>query len=139
MPAPDSDTDVPAVRQDQAGGRQARHETAVAAVFRQVQDVAVGKPGELGCELVALSRRRRDRHGEAVLQLPRDLAFQAAEVIDIGDDAVADFAADRGDQRHAARRHVNDLAREFAPVGQHVAPQQTDPDTLKAPPVLGMR
>ena len=48
--------------------RLARHDAAVAAVFRQVEDVAVGEPGELGGELVALARRRRDRHGEAVLE-----------------------------------------------------------------------
>src|SRR6478735_12710985 len=37
--------------------RIARHDTIVAAVFRQIEDVAVGEPGQLGRELVALSRR----------------------------------------------------------------------------------
>jgi hypothetical protein len=59
---------------------------------------------------VALAGGRRDGHGEAILQRPRDLAFQTAEVIHIGDDAFADIAADRRDQRHAAGRHIDDLA-----------------------------
>ena len=50
-------------------------DTAVAAVFRQVEDVAVGEPGELGGELVALAGSP-DRHGKAVLEIARDLAFQ---------------------------------------------------------------
>ena len=36
---------------------------------------------------------RRDRHGKAVLKRARDRAFQAAEMVDIGDDAFADIAA----------------------------------------------
>ena len=64
-------------------------DAAVAAVFRQAEDVAVGEPGELGGELVALARRRRDRHGKAVLEQARDLAFEPAEMVDIGDDALA--------------------------------------------------
>ena len=66
-------------------------------------------------------------------------AFQPAEMIDIGDDAFADVAADRRDQRHAAGRHIDDLAGKFAAVGQHVAAEQIDADALMAPALLGMR
>src|SRR3954454_20695534 len=47
-----------AVLERQHRDRVARHDTIVAAVFRQVENVAVGEPGQLCCELVALSRRR---------------------------------------------------------------------------------
>src|SRR6266852_1995135 len=47
-------------------GRIARCDTAVAAVCGQAEDMAVGEPGELGGELVALAHRRRDRHGKAI-------------------------------------------------------------------------
>jgi hypothetical protein len=40
-------------------------------------------------------------------------------MVDIGDDALARLADDGRD--HAAGRHVDDLARIFAAVGQHVA------------------
>ena len=46
-------------------------------------------------------------------------------------------AADRRNQRHAARRHVDDLAGKLAAVGQHVAAEQVDLDALVAAAVLG--
>ena len=128
--------EIDAVRQDQAADRIARDDTAVAAVFRQTENMAVGEPGELGGELVAFARRRRNRHGEAVLKQPRDLAFEPAQMIDIGDDAFAWCAADRRDQRHAAGRHVDDLTGKFAPVRQHVAAEQIDLHALMAAAVL---
>ena len=99
----DAAGDVDAVGQDQAGGRIARRHAAVTAIFRQAEDVAVGEPGELGGELVALARGRRDRHGEAVRELARDHAFQPADMIDIGDDAFARLAGNRRDQAPCRR------------------------------------
>ncbi len=71
-----------------------RCDTAVAAVFRQIEDVTVGEPGQLGCELVAFARRGRDRHCEAVLEVAGHLAFEPSDMIDVGDDALADLAGD---------------------------------------------
>src|SRR5580693_4899133 len=68
--------EVDAVRHDQTADRVARYDTAVAAVFRQAEDVAVGEPGELGGELVALARGRPDGHRETVLEDARDAAFE---------------------------------------------------------------
>ena len=68
--------------------------------------------------------------------MARDLAFEAAEMVDIGDDAFADVAAHRRDQRHAAGRHVDDLAGIFAAVRQHVAAEQVDAHALVAPAFL---
>ena len=72
-------------------------------------------------------------------ELARDLALQPAEMVDIGDDAVADIAGNRRDQGDAAGRHVDDLAGEFAAIRQHVAAQQVDADALMAPAFLGVR
>ena len=111
----------------------------MAAIFRQAEDVAVGEPGELGGELVALALGRRDGHGEPVREYARDVPFQSAQVIHIGDHPFAGLAADRRDQRHAAGRHVDHLAGKFAPVRQHVAAQEVDADALKPPTFLAER
>ena len=109
----------------------------MAAVFRQIEDVAVGKPGQLRGELVALARRRADGHCKTVVDDARDLAFDAADMIEVGDDAIADRSDARAEQGKAARRHVDDLAREFTAVRQHVSSKQMHFDALKAAPIGG--
>src|SRR6266700_5173776 len=89
---------VDAVGQDQSRHRIARGDAAIAAVLRQSENASVGEPGELGGELVALARRRRDGHGEAVLELPRNDAFQTPDMIHIGNDPLAGLAGDGRDQ-----------------------------------------
>src|ERR1700722_19004591 len=135
----DSAGEVDAVRHDQAARRFLRRDAAVAAVFRRIEQVAIGEPGELGSKLVALSLGGCDRHRKTALELARDVAFEAAQVIDIGDDALAGLGARRRHHRHTARRHINDLAWEFAPVRQHVAAEQIDIDPLEAATVLTQR
>jgi hypothetical protein len=130
---------IDAVGQDEPRHRVARGDAAVAAIFRQSQNATVGEPGELGGELVALARRGRDRHGEAVLELPRDDPFQPPDVIHIGDDAFARLAGDRRDQSHAAGRHIDDLTGKLAPIRQHVAPEQVDLHALEPPALLAQR
>ena len=68
-------------------------------------------------------RRTRavDRHGEAAFEYAHDLAVDAADMIDIGDHALAETAGDRRHQRRAARRHVDGLAGIFAPVLEHTS------------------
>ena len=111
----------------------------MAAVFRQVKDDAVGKPGELSGKHVALPRRCRDRHGKAVLQLAGDLAFQAAQMVHVSNDAVADGARNRREQGDTAGRYVDDLTGEFAAIRQHIAALQVDPDALMPPALFGVR
>src|SRR6185437_8108874 len=135
----DAAGDVDAARQDQPRDRIARREAAMAAVFRQVEDLPVGEPGELRGKLVALAQCRRNAHGEAVLDEAGDLALEPAEMVDIGDDAFAGIANHRSDQGYAAGRHVDDLTRKFAPVGEHVAAEQVDLDPLMAPAFLRQR
>jgi hypothetical protein len=132
----DAGRDIGAVRQDQPCYGIARREAAVAAVFRQIEDLPVG---ELGGELIALARGRRDHHGKAVVEKARDLAFEPAEMIGIGDHSFARIAYDRRNHGHAARRYVDHLARKFAAIGQHVASEQVDLDALMPPAFLGPR
>src|SRR3984957_10327142 len=96
----DAAGDVDAVRHDQAARRFLRRDAAVAAVFRRIEQVAIGEPGELGSKLVALSLGGCDRHRKTVLKMARDVALKAAQVVDIGDDALAGLGADRHHHRH---------------------------------------
>ena len=66
-------------------------------------------------------------------------AFQPSDVIDIGDDALAELRQYRRDQRHAAGRHVDDLTRKFAPVRQHIAAEQVHFHTLETSAFLAVR
>src|SRR3954470_22447162 len=78
----DPNGDVRAVWQNQTPGWIAWGHTAVTTVLRQAQNVAIGEPGELGGELVALARGGRDRHGKAILELPSNDTFQPADMVD---------------------------------------------------------
>src|SRR5581483_11902145 len=112
----DAAADIETVRHDEPARRIARHDAAVAAILGQAEDVAVGEPCELGRELIALACGCPDGHGEAVLEGARDTTFEAAEMIHIGDDALARRARNRRNKRHAAGRHVDDLAGKLAAV-----------------------
>ena len=90
----------------------------------------------------SLSRLRAvapTRHRKAVVDDAGDLALDPADMVEIGDHAVADIADAGRQQRQAARRHIDDLAGKLAPVRQHVAAEQMHLDPLKAPPLLGGR
>ena len=73
------------------------------AIFRQIEDIAVGQPGELGGELVAFARGGADRHGKAIVDDPGDFAFDPADMVEIGNHAVADIADAGGEQSQSAR------------------------------------
>ena len=107
----------------------------MAAVFRQVELVLVGEPGELRGKLVLLAIGRDDRHREAVVERARDDAFDAADMIDIGDDLFARLADPVGAEGDIARRHVGDLARMLGAVFQHEAAIDFHADALKIPPL----
>jgi hypothetical protein len=53
--------------------------------------LAVCKPGELVGKFVAAAQGRRDRHGKVVAGGAGAAAFNAAEMIDIGDHMFADL------------------------------------------------
>ena len=67
------------------------------------------------------------------------MTFEAAQMIDVGDDPFAGLPLDRRDQGHAAGRHIHHLAGEFAPVRQHVAAEEVDPDPLKSAALFAER
>ena len=94
--------------------------TIPTAIFRQIEDLAVGQPCELGGQFVALAGRGADRHGEAVVEQAGDFAFNTADMVEIGvtrsPTLPMPVPAAQG-----RRGHVDDLAGEFAPIGQHVA------------------
>jgi hypothetical protein len=109
------------------------------AIFRQVEDLPVGEPGQLCCKLVPLAQRGRNGHCKTIFQHARNFAFEPAEVIHIGNHPFTRLACDRRDQSHAAGRHIDDLARKFAPVSQHVATEKIYLHALMAPAFLGER
>ena len=79
-----------------------RDEAVVAAVFRQVEDLPVCEPGQLGGKLVALAQRCRDaslRNRSSVTRaiLPSSLP----EMIDVGDHPFTGLSCDRRNQGHA--------------------------------------
>jgi hypothetical protein len=135
----DAAGDIHPIRQDQAGSGIARRDAPVAAVFGQIEDVTVGKPGKLSRKLISFARGRRDRHGKSIRDQTGDGSFEPTEVIDVGNDAFARLADDRRKQGNAAWRHVQDLARELTAIRQHVAPKQIDADTLKSAALLLVR
>ena len=82
---------------------------------------------------------RADRHGKAVVDDAGDFALDPADMVEIGDHAVADIADAGRQQRQPAGRHVDDLAGKFAPVRQHIAAEQVHLHPLKAPALFGGR
>ena len=60
-------------------------------------------------------------------------------MVHIGDNALAGLTGHGSLKRHAARRHVDNLTREFTPVRQYVAAEQVNLHALMAPAFLGQR
>ena len=125
-----------AIRERKIGERIVRHHAAVAAQFVAIIGIMVGKPIERGGEAVALSQGGGDRHGEAVLGRPNNGAFDASDVIDIGDDMLAGEAGDRGGERCAVGRNVDGPAGEFAPALQHVASGERQAMATVSPAII---
>ena len=88
---------------------------------------------------VALAGGGADRHGKAVVDDTGDPALDPADMVEIGDHAITDIADARRQQGEAPRRHIDDLARKLAAVGQHVAAQQVHGNTLMPPPLFRRR
>ena len=140
MAAPDSDRSMmrhgywrPSVSCSDAD-RVARRDALVAAVFGQVEFVLVGEPGELGCEFVALALRGNDRHGEAIRQGAGDDAFDAADMVDIGNDLLARHAGAFRAEGDVAGGHVDDLAGMLGAVLEHESAINLNANALKVPP-----
>ena len=109
------------------------------AVFRQIENVPIGQPGQLCCEFVPLAGSCTHGHGKAIVDNAGDLTFNPADVVQIGDHAIADIADSGRQQGEATRRHIDDLAGKLAPIRQHVAAEQVNLHPLKAAAFFGGR
>ena len=79
-----------AVGQDQLGVGDARDEALVPPLLRQAEALLVGEPGEEVGDPLALVGTCRDAGGEAAVDGPHHDALDAAEIVEIGYDALAD-------------------------------------------------
>ena len=59
------------------------------AIFGHAERLPVGEPGELVGELFALGDRQPHLDGETLPEMTRDGSFEAADLIQISDDALA--------------------------------------------------
>jgi hypothetical protein len=85
------------------------------------EHLIVGNLGDPRGELFRLVRRGRYFHREAVGELAHEHALDPAELVDIGDDRVADLSLLTALQGKAGRRYVDRPAGIFAAVAKHVA------------------
>ena len=111
-----------------------RNDPLMAAIFRAAQRIAIEQPGQLIGDLFALRERHRHLDREAALRMAGNSAFDAAELVEINHDPLADVAADRCIDRKTTRRHVDCLTGEFPPIGEHITAKQLDVDARVAPP-----
>src|SRR5665811_1414691 len=89
-----------------------------------VKIVAVGVPGQQIGDALTLLGAGLELYGETPLERARHGPLEPAEIFEIGDDSFARLAGDRGQESHAAGRHVDDLARVFLLVLSHQAAVQ---------------
>ena len=64
-----------------------------------------------------------------------DDALEPPDAVDIGDDALADLAAEGADEDRLAGRDLDQLAGAFAPVREHATAEQIELNPLEAAPV----
>ena len=81
----------------------ARRNAVVAAVFGHAERLAIGEPGQLFGKLFDLERRQFHADGETADKSPRDKAFDASDLVHVGDDALAGRDFGGGRESDAAR------------------------------------
>ncbi|CUX16875.1 hypothetical protein AGR7C_Cc110463 [Agrobacterium deltaense Zutra 3/1] len=113
--------DEHAVFQNELGSRIARRQAIVATVFRQAEQLTLGDPGELRGEFFPLALRRVDGDEEARCGERCHRAFDAADMLEIGDDAVAVAGNARAGELRSFGGHLGRGAIVFFMVGQHQA------------------
>lgn len=112
-----------AIVENDGGMANVGNDALMAAVFRQIEQVFIGQPGELRCHLVALARGGGDVHHETTIDLMDDCTFNASDMVEIGNDALAHYARDWRNDHGIAGGHGQDLAWKFAAVCKHVTAQ----------------
>ena len=76
-------------------------------------------------QFVALARGAFDLHGEATGEVSRDISFDAADIVEIDDCAVADLRRMGRYEHRLIRGHLDRLAGNFELVRQHAAPEES--------------
>ncbi|MNE11011.1 hypothetical protein D3C80_1037500 [compost metagenome] len=99
----------------------ARGQAIVAAVFRQAEQLPLGDPGQLGGELFALALRCVDGDDETGCGERCHRAFDPADMLEIGDDAVTIAGDTRTAELRSFGGHLRCGAVIFLMVGQHEA------------------
>jgi hypothetical protein len=126
------------VRQFQRCMREPRRNAFMPTILGHAERLPVGEPGELIGELFALDHRQLHLDRETLLEMARDRSFNAADLIQISDDALADAALGGSREGDAARRNVDGLARIFASIFEHVAARQHHFDALMTTALLDL-
>ncbi len=126
-------------RQGQGGVAVARLDAFVAPILGHAEDLAIGQPSELIGEFLALERRQFHLDREAAVEMTRHRSLDAADLVEIGDDSLADLAARFGLEGDAAGRDVDRRAGEFLPVLAHELAGQAHFDALMAPSFVTSR
>src|ERR1700722_5431680 len=125
-------------RQFQRCRREPRRNAFMPGILGQAERLPVGKPGQLIGELFALDHRQLHLDRETFLEMARDSSFNAADLIQISDDALADAALGGSREGDAARRNIDGLARIFASIFEHIAARQNHFDALMTTALLDL-
>ena len=75
---------------------------------------------------------------DPAFEMARDSSFNAADLIQISDDALADAALGGSREGDAARRNIDGLARIFASIFEHIAARQNHFDALMTTALLDL-
>ncbi|MGA2494473.1 MAG: hypothetical protein ABSF67_16265 [Roseiarcus sp.] len=76
-------------------------------IVRRAKPVMLDEPGDPSSKLFDFARRRGDLERETTLKLARDLALHTAELVDIGDDVIANLPLIAAFDGYAARRQID--------------------------------
>ena len=96
---------------------------------------AVGEPGELRGDFLALVMGGVDLESKTTLDAPHHRALDPTQVIEIGNHALADFDGDRGQNGSTSGGGIHQPAGIFLLVGAHEAAEQGDSKALVTPSI----
>ena len=109
------------------------------AILGHTKGGAIGKPGQLVRQLVALALRGDDFDSKAAAEDAGNLALYATDFINVGNDVLSGIPGHGGDEGDAAGRHVPDLAGIFLTIGKHEPAKQIELHTVMATSFFAQR
>jgi len=104
----------------------ARGDALVATILGHAEFVAIGEPGQLIRQALALHRGQLHRNRETALEIASHPALNPPHVGEVSDNALANFDRLLSREGDAAGRHVNRHAGEFLSVLPHELARQAD-------------